>query len=48
MDIRPNSYNYLLNYKDGYQKYFRIEKKIFSKKTFIFSKNQKSKNFKFY
>ena len=43
--LRPNSYEITsLNYKDGYQKYFKNrKKKIFSKKTFIFSKNQKSK-----
>ena len=43
--IRPNSYEITsLNYRDGYQKYYKNrKKKIFSKKTFIFSKNQKSK-----
>ena len=43
--LRPNSYEITsLNYKDGYQKYFKNRKKnFFKKKTFIFSKNQKSK-----
>ena len=31
-----------LNYKDGYQKYFKNRKKIFSKRH-LFFKNQKSK-----
>ena len=42
--LRPNSYEITsLNYKDGYQKYFKNRKKNFSKKTFIFEKikNQK-------
>ena len=47
--IRPNSYEITsLNYRDGYQKYFKNrKKKLFKKKTFSFSKDQKSKILKF-
>ena len=48
--LRPNSYEITsLNYKDGYQKYFKNrKKKNFFKKDIYFFKKSKIKNFKFY